>query len=188
MRWRAPVPMPSYCPISDAAPGTTCGNHRAHFPRHLRTSPGMVFAVQLHELTPEGWTRSLIHFALQARSRWFEPTCAHQVFAARWPFETLIGGQVTTAGNHRCMLPDGKKGAQGPWQHHLRSPGRALPASTAGTTGIAGSCWRGVRISGTHRVPETCVTLVVIVGSSGRSRRCYALPKWYCRTRNTCWV
>jgi hypothetical protein len=22
-------------------------------------------------------------------------------------FETLIGGQVTTAGNHRCMLPDG---------------------------------------------------------------------------------
>jgi hypothetical protein len=36
--------------ISDAAPGTTCGNHRAHFPRHLRTFPGIVFAVQLHEL------------------------------------------------------------------------------------------------------------------------------------------
>ena len=25
----------------------------------------------------------------------------------------LIGGLVTTAGNHRCMLPDGGKGARG---------------------------------------------------------------------------
>ena len=31
------------------APGTTCGNHRANSPRHLRASPGMVFAVQMHE-------------------------------------------------------------------------------------------------------------------------------------------
>ena len=38
----------------------------------------MVFAVQLYELAPEGWTRSLIHFALQARGRWFEPSCAHK--------------------------------------------------------------------------------------------------------------
>ena len=30
-------------------PGTTCGNHRANYPRHLRASPGMVFAVQMHE-------------------------------------------------------------------------------------------------------------------------------------------
>jgi hypothetical protein len=47
---------PSYAEaaaICDAAPGTTCGNHRAHFPRHLRTSPGMVLAVQAHEPTPE---------------------------------------------------------------------------------------------------------------------------------------
>ena len=35
--------------IPDAAPGTTSGNHRAHFPRHLRTSPGMVLAVRVHE-------------------------------------------------------------------------------------------------------------------------------------------
>jgi hypothetical protein len=39
--------------ISDAAPGTTCGNHHAHSPRHLRTSHGMVFAVKAHEPTPE---------------------------------------------------------------------------------------------------------------------------------------
>jgi hypothetical protein len=38
-------------------------------------------------------------------------------------FETLIGGPVTTAGNHRCMLPY-RRGAQGPWQHYLRSRGR----------------------------------------------------------------
>ncbi len=41
-------------------------------------------------------------------------------------FETLIGGPVTTAGNHRCMLPDGGKGAQETWQHPLRPPGRAV--------------------------------------------------------------
>jgi len=86
MRWRALVPMPSYRPISDAAPGTTFGNHRANSPRHVRTSPGMTFAVQLYELTPRAATRSLSLFALQARGRWFEPSCAHQVFAARWPF------------------------------------------------------------------------------------------------------
>jgi hypothetical protein len=76
MRWRAPVPMPSYRPISDAAPGTTCGNHRAHFPR-AKTSPGMVSAVQVHEPTSVAWARSLVHFALQARGHWFEPSCAH---------------------------------------------------------------------------------------------------------------
>jgi hypothetical protein len=37
--------------ISGAAPGTTCGNHRANYPRHLRASSGMVFAVQMHEQT-----------------------------------------------------------------------------------------------------------------------------------------
>jgi hypothetical protein len=63
-------------PISDAAPGTTCGNHRADFPR-AKTSPGMVSAVQVHEPTSVAWARSLVHFALQARGHWFEPSCAH---------------------------------------------------------------------------------------------------------------
>ena len=100
--------------ISDPAPGTTCGNHRANFPRHLGTSPRMVFAVQLYELTPRAGTTCLPLYALQARSRWFEPTCAHQVSAARWPFETLIRDSVTTAGNHRCMLPDAGRVPSGP--------------------------------------------------------------------------
>jgi len=38
------------------------------------------------------------------------------------------------------------EGAQGPWQHHLRS--RAGPTSTAGTTGVAGGRWRGVLCKG----------------------------------------
>ncbi len=78
MRWRAFVPMPSYHPIFDADPGTTFGNHRANFSRHPGASPGIVFAVQLLGLTPGAAMRSLFLFALQARSRWFEPTCAHQ--------------------------------------------------------------------------------------------------------------
>jgi integrase len=39
----------------------------------------MVFAVQLYELTPGAGRDPLIHFALQARGHWFEPSCAHQV-------------------------------------------------------------------------------------------------------------
>ena len=41
-------------------------------------------------------------------------------------FETLIGGQVTTAGNHWCMLPDGGRVPRGPWQHPLRPAGCAV--------------------------------------------------------------
>jgi hypothetical protein len=48
-------------------------------------------------------------------------------------FETLIGGPVTTAGNHRCMLPDGGV-PKGPWQHPLRPPGRAAPTPACCTT------------------------------------------------------
>src|SRR5215470_4354208 len=46
--------------------------------------------------------------SLQARSRWFEPTCAHQVSQLDGLFRPLIGNSVTTAGNHRCMLTDGE--------------------------------------------------------------------------------
>ena len=48
-------------------------------------------------------------------------------------FETLIGGPVTTAGNHRCMLPDG----EGCPAAVAASPSttRARRAPTAGTTG-----------------------------------------------------
>ena len=43
---------PSLCRavvVSGAAPGTTCGNHRANYPRHLGASSGTVSAAQMHE-------------------------------------------------------------------------------------------------------------------------------------------
>jgi hypothetical protein len=42
--------MPRYRNLG-AVPGTTYGNHRPHFHRHLRASRGMVFAVQVYEPT-----------------------------------------------------------------------------------------------------------------------------------------
>ncbi len=35
--------------VSGAAPGTTYGNHRANYPRHLGASSGTVSAAQMHE-------------------------------------------------------------------------------------------------------------------------------------------
>jgi hypothetical protein len=41
--------------ISGAAPGTTCGNHRADFPGHPGASQGMVSAGQAHEADSVSW-------------------------------------------------------------------------------------------------------------------------------------
>jgi hypothetical protein len=74
-------------------PGTS-GHLPAGFPQ-LRCMNG-----------PEGWVKSLRYSALQARSRWFEPTCAlPKLSQLDGTFETLIGESGTAAGNHRCMLP-----------------------------------------------------------------------------------
>ena len=43
-------------PISDAAPGTTCGNHRANSPRHPGASQSMVSAGQAHGIGSVSWT------------------------------------------------------------------------------------------------------------------------------------
>ena len=64
-------------PISYAAPGTTCGNHRANSLRHPGASQGMVSAGQAHGIGAVSWTFLWAVFALQARGHWFEPSCAH---------------------------------------------------------------------------------------------------------------
>jgi hypothetical protein len=51
----------------DVAPGTTCGNHRADFPRHPGASRGMVSAGQAHEAGSVSWALLWAVFALQAR-------------------------------------------------------------------------------------------------------------------------
>ena len=60
---------------------------------------------------------------LQARSRWFEPTCAHPICAARWPFRTFnrrLGNHSREPSVHAPGVKDG--------QGHgsiLRPPGAA---------------------------------------------------------------
>jgi len=96
MRWRALVPMPSYRPISGAAPGTTCGNHRPHFPRHLETSRGMVFAGQAHE--PALWAgRYSGPFSPYKREAGgSNPPAPTKFLQLDGLFETLIGDPGTT--------------------------------------------------------------------------------------------
>jgi ribosomal protein S18 acetylase RimI-like enzyme len=63
--------------ICDAAPGTTCGNHRAHFPRHLRASPGMVLAVQAHESARKAERNPDLIPPYKRGVRRFKSYCAH---------------------------------------------------------------------------------------------------------------
>ena len=66
-----------------AAPGTTCGNHRANSPRHPRASPGMVSAVQTRE-SALGAGRIPCRIPPYKRGvRRFKSYCAHQVYAGR---------------------------------------------------------------------------------------------------------
>jgi hypothetical protein len=77
------LPMPRHRAISDAAPGTTCGNHRANLPRHPRASPGMVCAVQMHEPTRKAGRNPHGIPPYKRGVRRFKSYCAHQVFAAK---------------------------------------------------------------------------------------------------------
>lgn len=69
--------------ISGAAPGTTSGNHRAHSSRHLRASPGMVLAVQMHEPAREAGRDPCRIPPYKRGVRRFKSYCAHQIYAGR---------------------------------------------------------------------------------------------------------
>jgi hypothetical protein len=84
----------------------------------------MVFAVQMHEPARKAGCNPCLIPPYKRGVRRFKSYCADQVLQLDGLIETLIGGPVTTAGNHRCTLPDGE-GAQRPWQHPLGTPGRA---------------------------------------------------------------
>src|ERR1700722_15988890 len=101
----------------------------------------MVFAGQVYKPPLCSWANSRPCFALQARGFvGSNPTAPTKFLQLSGLFETLIGGPATTAGNHRCILPDGK-GAQGAWQHPLRPPG---------STRCARSAWPGRVTSSAH--------------------------------------
>ena len=118
--------------IFGAAPGTTCGNHRANYPRHHRTPSGMVFAVQMHEPARKAGCNPYLIPPYKRGGAGSNPAAPTKFVQLDGLIETLVGDSATTAGNHRCMLLTGK-GAQRLWQYPLRPPGRAAP--TAGTTG-----------------------------------------------------
>ena len=102
--------------ISGAAPGTTCGNHRANYPRHHRTPSGMVFAVQMHEPVRKAGRNPYLIPPYKRGAGGSNPPAPTKFLQLDGLFETLIGNPVTTAGNHRCMLPDGGRVPKGAWQ------------------------------------------------------------------------
>ena len=77
-------------------------------------------------------------------------------------FETLIGGPVTTAGNHRCMVADGGRVPKGEWQHPLRPPG-ARRAPTAGTTGTE-AARRAEGSAASGRADACCIVVSLMTG------------------------
>jgi hypothetical protein len=138
MRRRALVPMLSYHPISDADPGTTCGNHRANFPRHPGASPGMVFAVQPYELTPRAGRRSLPYPPYKREAGGSNPPAPTKVSQLDRHFETLIGDSGTTAGTTgSCSLM--KEACPTAMAASLRPSGGAAPTAGAPGTGAAHS-------------------------------------------------
>src|SRR5271169_7225216 len=88
-------------------------NHRAHFSRHLRTFPGIVFAVQPHELIARAGARSSPDSPYKRGVTGSNPVAPTKFLQLDGLFETLIGGQVTTAGNHRCIRPGMGMASQG---------------------------------------------------------------------------
>ncbi len=119
--------------ISGAAPGTTCGNHRANYPRHLRASSGMIFAVQMHEPTRKAGRNPYLIPPYKRGVTGSNPVAPTEFLQLGGLFETLIGDPVTTGGNHWCMLLTEEECpaavAVSP------STTRARRAPTAGTTG-----------------------------------------------------
>ena len=96
--------------ISGAAPGTTCGNHRADYPRHLRAPSGMVFAVQMHELARKAGRNPYVIPPYKRGVRRFESYCAHQV---RSSFRNV------------ALAAKSKRRAKGLSPETSRDPGRA---------------------------------------------------------------
>src|SRR5713101_5757400 len=118
MRWRALVPMPAVTrspllprePLAgttvQTSPGTP-GHLPAWFSQFKCVNPTLRAGRDPQPISP--YKRGV------TGSNPVAPTRFSQLGGL---FETLIGDPVTTAGNHRCMLPDGE-GCPRAWQHLL---------------------------------------------------------------------
>jgi hypothetical protein len=74
--------------------------------------------------------------ALQARGHRFETCCARQVVQLHDLIETLILDPVTTAGNHRCILPGMGKASHGCGASFDREGARRCPEATDRAAGL----------------------------------------------------
>ena len=78
----------------------------------------MVLAVRVHEPPLKAEHDSDLIPPYKRGVTGSNPVAPTKSFQLGGLFETLIGNSVTTAGNHRCMLPDGERvPSQGAWQH-----------------------------------------------------------------------
>jgi hypothetical protein len=121
------LPMPRYRAISDAAPGTTCGNHRANLPRHLGASPGMVFAVQMHEPTRKAGRNPHRIPPYKRGVTGSNPVAPTRKDQVRPHVDLDQTYPRIHSGNHRCMLRVRRPAARA-------RPGSAESRSSAGLT------------------------------------------------------
>ena len=121
-----PTPTRSLGEGSATAPGTTCGNHRANYPRHPGTSQGMVFAVQVHEPARRAGRNPCRIPPYKRGVTGSNPVAPTRFLQLDGLFKTLIGDPGNHSREPPVHAPSRGKGAQGTWQHSLRPPERAV--------------------------------------------------------------
>ena len=91
----------------------------------------MVFAVQVHEPTRRAWRNRCRIPPYKRGAAGSNPAAPTKFLQLDSLFETLIGDPVTTAGNHRCMRPDGGRVPSGhgsiPFDHQGAPRRRQAP-------------------------------------------------------------
>ena len=111
--WRALLPMPRL-PRSAMLPREPLAGTTVHtFPGTLGHLPAWFPQFSCMKLTPGAGTRSLPYSPYKRGAGGSNPPAPTKFLQLDGLFETLIGNPVTTAGNHRCMLPDGGRVPKG---------------------------------------------------------------------------
>src|SRR5260370_34346710 len=94
-------------------PGSQRGSQRSQTPGDTGRRPATISPVSWHFRRRRATSRDGSVASYKRGGTGSNPVAPTKVLQLDGLFETLIGGPVTTAGNHRCMLPY-PGGAQGP--------------------------------------------------------------------------
>jgi hypothetical protein len=103
------------CPVARSKSQTK--SQRPQTPGHARPLPAAITAARWHVRTFPAPSSHTTDFAYERGVTVSNPVAPTRFSQLNGIFETLIGNPATTAGNHRCMLPDERKRAQRPWPH-----------------------------------------------------------------------